>query len=263
MKPLILTCKIKGKQRLDMSWLSNIQASKLSDIKNILISYGSKQYKLSTLFDVSGDNFEDIVIKNSHVHLDNIGSRLKDKKITVNGNVGYGLAKGMISGEIVVNGNTGRNACSGMKGGSVSILGNADDGLCSLPTSMNEGLVDGFIYVRKNVGDNSIIRMRRGNIIIGGNIGSGACLELISGSIIILGKIGKNFCHNARRGTIFTKDKSISRQYIKANKTDLTFFNFYKMKINKILNQNVISSSRPSRYFGTKSERKLVELFVI
>ena len=54
MRPLILKCKIKGKQRLDMSWLSNIKASKLSDIKNILISYGSKQFKLSTLFDVSG-----------------------------------------------------------------------------------------------------------------------------------------------------------------------------------------------------------------
>ena len=263
MKPLILKCKIKDRQRLDMSWLSNIKASKLSDIKNILISYGSKHYKLANLFDVSGDNFEDIVIKNSHVHLDNIGCRLKDKKITVDGNVGYGLAKGMINGQIIVNGNAGKNACSGMRGGSVHILGNADDGLCSLPTSMNEGLVDGFIYVRKNVGDNSIIRMRRGNIVIGGNVGSGSCLELISGSIVILGKIGKNFCHKARRGTIFTKDKTVSREYIKANETDLTFFNFYKIKINKLLKQNFISSSKPSRYFGTKSERKLVELFIM
>ena len=263
MKPLILKCKIKDRQRLDMSWLSTIETSKLSDIKNTLISYGSKQYKLSTLFNVSGDNFEDIVIKNSGAHLDNIGSNLKDKKITVNGNVGYGLAKGMINGKIIVNGNAGKNACSGMRGGSVHILGNADDGLCSLPTGMNEGIVDGFIYVRKNVGDNSIIRMRRGNIIIGGNIGSGSCLELISGSIVILGKIGKKFCHKARRGTIFTKDKSVSREYIKANETDLTFFNFYKIKINKILKQNLISSSNPTRYFGTKSEKKLVELFVI
>ena len=150
-----------------------------------------------------------------------------------------------------------------MKGGSVHILGNADDGLCSLPTSMNEGLVDGFIYVKKNVGDNSIIRMRRGNIVIGGDIGSGSCLELISGSVVILGKIGKDFCYKARRGTIFTKDKSVSREYIKANETDLTFFNFYKIKINKMLKQNLISSSKPLRYFGTKSERKLVELFVI
>ena len=58
---------------------------------------------------------------------------------------------------------------------------------------MNEGLVDGFIYVKKNVGDNSIIRMRRGNIVIGGDIGSGSCLELISGSVVILGKLVKTF----------------------------------------------------------------------
>ena len=263
MKPLTLKCRIKDKRRLDMSWLSNIKVSRLSDIKNLLISYGSKRYKLSTLFNVSGDNCEDIVIKNSFDHLDNIGSNLENKKITVFGNVGFGLAKGMKSGEIKLNGNAGRNACSGMRGGSVYIMGNADNGLCSLPTSMNEGLVDGFIYVRKNVGDNSIIRMRRGNIIIGGNIGSDSCLELISGSIIILGRIGKNFCHNGRRGTIFTKDKSISREYIKANETDLTFFNFYKKKINKILDQNLITSSKPMRYFGTKSEKKLIELFVI
>ena len=246
-----------------MSWLSNLKTSKLSDIKNLLISYGSKQYKLSSLFNVSGDNYKDIVIKNSNDHLDNIGSTLEDKKITINGNVGYGLAKGMISGEIILNGNAGRNACSGMKGGSVHILGNADDGFCSLPTSKNEGLVDGFIYVQKSVGDNSIVRMRRGNIIIGGNIGSGSCLELISGSVVVLGKIGNNFCHNARRGTIFTRDKSICREYIRANQTDLTFFNFYKIKINKMLKKSIINSSTPVRYFGTKSKKELIELFVI
>jgi glutamate synthase domain-containing protein 3 len=117
--------------------------------------------------------------------------------------------------------------------------------------------------VQKNVGDNSIVRMRRGNIIIGGNIGSGSCLELISGSVVVLGKIGNNFCYNARRGTIFTRDKSICREYIRANQTDLTFFNFYKIKINKILNKSIINSSKPVRYFGTKSGKELIELFVI
>ena len=41
----------------------------------------------------------------------------------------------------------------------------------------NQGLVDGFIYVKKNVGSNSIVRMRRGNIVIGGSIGSYSCLS--------------------------------------------------------------------------------------
>ena len=145
MKPLVLKCKIKDKQRLDMSWLSRIDTTNLSDIKNRSISYGSKIYKLSQLFDISGNNYNSIVIKNSNQRLDNIGNNLKDKEITIFGDTGFGLAKGMYSGKIILHGNTGKNACSGMRGGSVHILGSAGDGLCSLPTGMNEGLVDGFI----------------------------------------------------------------------------------------------------------------------
>ena len=263
MKPLTFKCKIKDKQRLDMSWLSRIDTTNLSDIKNRFISYGSKIYKLSQLFDISGNNYNNVVIKNSNQRLDNIGNNLKDKEITIFGDTGFGLAKGMYSGKITLHGNTGKNACSGMRGGSVHILGSTGDGFCSLPTGMNEGLVDGFIYIQKNVGDNSIIRMRRGNIIIGGNIGKSSCLELISGSVTILGKIGNNFCKNARRGTFFIKDKSVCKEYIEANSTDLTFYNFYKIRINKILEKNLIKSSSPKRYFGTKIDRQLIELFVV
>lgn len=263
MKPLIFRCKIKNKQRLDMSWLSRIDTTNLSDVKNLTVSYGSKVYKISKLFDVSGSNYKNIIIKNSNHLLDNIGNNLKDKEITIFGNTGFGLAKGMFSGKITLHGNTGKNACSGMRGGTVHILGSADDGFCCLPTSMNEGLVDGFIYVQKNVGNNSIIRMRRGNIVIGGGLGKNSCLELISGSVTILGKIGSNFCKNARRGTFFIKDKSICKEYIEANDTDLTFYNFYKIKINSLLKKNLLKNSSPKRYFGTKNNKRLVELFVV
>ena len=83
MKPLIFKCKIKDKQRLDMSWLSRIDTTNLSDIKNIAVSYGSKIYKISKLFDVSGNNYKNIIIKNSNQRLDNIGNNLKDKEITI------------------------------------------------------------------------------------------------------------------------------------------------------------------------------------
>ncbi len=76
MKPLVFKCKIKDKQRLDMSWLSKIKTSSLSNIKNLRVNYGTKEYKLSTLFDVSGKNFKDIIISNSNKHLDNIGKNL-------------------------------------------------------------------------------------------------------------------------------------------------------------------------------------------
>ena len=263
MSSLTFKCKIKDKYRLDMSWLSKINTSDLSVIKNIKINYGNKLFKLKELFSISGNNFKDIKIHNSNNKLDNIGNELTNKKITINGPVGNGLAKNMNDGEIILNGNAEKNACSGMQGGSVFIHGNAGDGFCSLPTGKNLGLVDGFIYVQKNVGLNSIIRMRRGNIIIGGNIGNGSCLELISGTITILGKIGNKFCTNARRGTLFIKDKSITKDYIIANNTDLTFYNFYRININKLINKELIKTYMPKRYFGTKNDKKLVEIFLL
>ena len=63
MKSLTFKCKIKDKQRLDMSWLSRIDTTNLSDIKKLAVSYGSKIYKISKLFDVSGSNYKNIIIK--------------------------------------------------------------------------------------------------------------------------------------------------------------------------------------------------------
>ncbi len=45
MKPLVLKCKIKDKQRLDMSWLSRIDTTNLSDIKNLVLVTGVKYTK--------------------------------------------------------------------------------------------------------------------------------------------------------------------------------------------------------------------------
>jgi formylmethanofuran dehydrogenase subunit C len=105
--------------------------------------------------------------------------------------------------------------------------------------------------------------MRRGNIVIGGDIGVNSCRELIAGTVTVLGKIGNAFCRNPRRGTLIIKDRSICKDFIKSNSTDLTFFNFYQMKINNIIDSNVIKNKKPIRYFGTKAEKKMVELFVL
>jgi formylmethanofuran dehydrogenase subunit C len=263
MKPLVFKNKIKNRLILDMSWISNIDTSDIPEIKNKNIQMGNKSFKVSELFQVTGEDCNNIKIFRSNSCLVNIGNNLKDKTLFIEGDAGIGLARNMNSGTVILKGNASEAACSGMKGGSVYIYGNAGNRLCCLPTGKNEGILDGFIYVQKNVGSDSIARMRRGNIVIGGNIGSNSCYELISGSITVLGKIGKSFCVNAKRGTIFAKDSSIAKNYIKANNTDLTFYNFYRININKMTNKKLIKSICPQRYFGTKKERKLVELFVI
>ena len=263
MKPLVLKYKIKNNIRLDMSWLSNINTSNLSLIKNKNILLGNKRYKVSELFTVSGEDSNNIKLLNTNNNLDNIGSCLENKKLTIEGNIGRGLARNMVNGTIILNGNADDVACSGMKGGSVFIYGSVGNRFCSLPTGINEGFSDGFVYVQKNVGSDSIIRMRRGNIVIGGDIGVNSCRELIAGTVTVLGKIGNAFCRNPRRGTLIIKDRSICKDFIKSNSTDLTFFNFYQMKINNIIDSNVIKNKKPIRYFGTKAEKKMVELFVL
>lgn len=263
MKPLVLRYKIKNNIRLDMSWLSDLNTSNLSLIKNKNILFGTKKYKVSDLFYVSGEDPNNIQVFNANNNLDNIGSNLKNKILTIEGNIGRGLAKNMISGTIILNGDADEAACSGMKGGSVYVYGSVGNRFCCLPTGINEGFSDGFVYVQKNVGSDSIIRMRRGNIIIGGNIGINSCYELIAGTVTILGKIGKAFCRNARRGTLIIKDQSICKDYIRSNSTDLTFYNYYQININKILGKSIIKNKKPIRYFGTRKEKKLVELFVL
>ena len=263
MRPLVIKCKIKNNIRLDMSWLSDLNTADLSAIKNKRILLGNKRCKVSELFTISGEDTNNIKILNANQNLDNIGSCLNKKVLTIEGNIGRGLAKNMNSGTIVLNGNASDAACSGMKGGSVFIYGSTGDRFCCLPTGINEGFSDGFVYVKNNVGSDSIIRMRRGNIVIGGDIGVNSCRELIAGTVTILGKIGKSFCQNAKRGTLIIKDKSLCKDYIKSNATDLTFYNFYQIKINSILDKKVIKNKKPIRYFGTKKEKRLVELFIL
>ena len=52
MKPLVLKYKIKNNIRLDMSWLSNINTSNLSLIKNKNILLGNKRYKVLSLIHI-------------------------------------------------------------------------------------------------------------------------------------------------------------------------------------------------------------------
>ncbi len=263
MSALTFKFKIKDKLRLDMSWLSTIDSASLDVLNKKNIMYGNKMYNISKLFSISGNDCDNIKILNSNDCLDNIGNNLSNKVITIEGNVGLGLGRGMNSGIINLKGNAGEGACSGMKGGSVFIDGNASNRFCCLPTGRSEGFVDGFVYVKKNVGSNSISRMRRGNIIIGGNIGNNSCYQMISGSVTILGKIGKDFGLDARRGTFIVKDKSLCKNYINANVTDLTYYNFYKSQVNSILRKSIYGSKEPKRYFGHKKNKELIELFVL
>lgn len=105
------------------------------------------------------------------VFLNSVGEYLKDKKLTLNGNLGNIIGAGMVSGELVINGNVGYCLGVDMKGGKIIINGDAGR---VVGKTMNGGV----IIINGNIGDNLGILMKDGKIIVngdaGGNIGQGA-----------------------------------------------------------------------------------------
>ena len=265
MTQITITLKKKLKYRIDMSFISSIQDSK--SIKQILskkIYYGNKPVQVSTIFKITGSDKSKIVIKSAVNLMDNIGKELRDTEITVFGNVGFSFGSGMHSGVLVLHGNCLDYAASGMKNGKIFIYGNAGNNLGGKPNSCNEGVLDGFIYVKGNVGHNSIQRIRRGNIVIHGNIGDYACEEMISGTVIIMGNIGNSFAEGIKRGTIITKEKKLTKNYRLANNAEYNFMDFFITKISKILNKNIFSRNHIiARYQGHKDKSNISEVFLI
>ena len=264
MMPVTIKLKKKLKYRLDMSFLSDI--SNYKSIKTLLskkISYGNRMVCITSLFSITGNDTSSVIIKSSTDYMDNIGANLENIEMKVYGRTGYSFGSKMLSGKLTLYGNCSDYAASGMKGGEMFIYGNAGDFLGGKPNSSNEGILDGFIYVRGNVGQKSIQRMRRGNIIIKGDLGDYACEEMISGSIIVMGKIGNSFAKGIKRGTIITKEKKVTKDYRLSNNAEYNFISFFINKISKIVKSNLLGrKSFISRYHGHKDNNNLSEVFI-
>ena len=256
--------KKKLKYRLDMTFISEISNYKsINKFLSKKIYYGNKEVNISSLFNVTGTDTSKIVIKSSMNYMDNIGVGLRNIEMIIYGNVGYSFGSNMQSGKLVLYGNCLDYAASGMRGGVIFIHGNTGKYLGGKPNSSNEGILDGFIYIKGNVGQNSIQRMRRGNVIINGNLGDYACEEMISGSVIVMGRVGNSFAEGIKRGTIITKEKKITKDYRLASKAEYNFIDFFVNKISKILKLNLFSRKTIiSRYHGHKNNDNLSEIFL-
>jgi len=265
MTEITIKPKIKLKYRVDMSFLSKIQDYKsIREFLATKISYGNKLIDVSSLFKITGSNMSKVVIKSAETSMDNIGKGLMNIDMTVHGNVGFSFGSNMISGKLTLHGNCLDYAASGIKGGKIFIYGNTGNYFAGKPNSSNEGILDGFIYIKGNVGHNSIQRMRRGNVIISGNIGDYACAEMISGSVVVMGSIGKFFAEGIKRGTIITKDKKLTKNYRVANNAEYNFVDFFINSITEQLDKNIFKNKTIiSRYHGHKNKENVSEVFLL
>ncbi len=204
MSALTFTLKKDLAQRLDISPLTpdTLTEKSAKDIAATLLWYGKQQVRADEAFDITGDNPNNIVFKNSSDKLDYIGSQMKSGSISIEGSAGNYLGFQMRNGDITLNGNASDFAASGMAGGSLKVNGNVADFLGGAIIGERRGMRGGLVIIKGNAGDRVGDQMRRGIILIEGNVGQYCASRMIAGTIGVLGNVGEYIGFGMRRGTL-------------------------------------------------------------
>jgi formylmethanofuran dehydrogenase subunit C len=204
MSALTFTLKQQPAQRVDMSPLTcdKLQGLSLADIGALTLQSGKAKIPVSELFDITGDDSQHLIIKNSVVKLDFIGKELNGGKICVEGDAGAYLGMGMKAGEIKVSGNAGLYAACEMKNGYLEISGNTGDLLGAALPGNKMGMKGGLVLVKGNAGERVGDHLRRGTILIEGNAGDYCGSRMIAGTIAVMGTTGRFLGYAMRRGTL-------------------------------------------------------------
>src|SRR3546814_528766 len=107
MSALTFSLRIESGQRIDLSPLTpaNLAGKLLADITRVERHSGNRILQAGEVFDISGDDSSDIVIRNGNGKLDYIGKGMKNGRITVLGDAGDYLGYEMAGGEIAAHGN--------------------------------------------------------------------------------------------------------------------------------------------------------------
>lgn len=268
MSALTFTLKHQPAQRVDMSPLVSQKLAGLlpAEIAAITLQNGKRKIRVDELFDVTGSDAQDIVIKNSFGKLDFIGKELDGGRITVDGDAGAYLGLGMKSGEISVSGDAGLYAACEMKKGFLIVNGNAGDFLGAALPGNKMGMKGGTVLVKGNVGQRAGDHMRRGNILIEGNAGDYCGSRMTAGTIAVMGQTGNYLGYAMRRGTLLLWNQpQASARFNDCGAHTLAFlpilFASFK-KFNSKFADSSAAFSRVRRYAGDMSEMGRGEVLV-
>ena len=252
MKALTLKLKTDLAQRVDCSPLTpdKLAGKDVADIAAIELVSGRLTLPVEELFDISGDDVNDIRFENSSAKLDHIGHAMSQGRITIEGDAGAYLGQFMTGGNIEITGNTFIYTGCEMKGGQIKINGNA-----AARSGYKNGMTGGIIIVTGNTGARTGDHMRRGMILIEGNAGEYCGSRMISGTIAVLGDVGKHLGYAMKRGTILLP--KMPQHGITANFNDcgshtLAFLPLMFASFKKLDSKfaNVEGFSRVQRYAG-------------
>jgi len=189
---------------VDVSILSPRRLAGLAraQIEALELEIGNRSARVGELFEVSGDDWDNVVIENATERLTHLGAGMQSGTLVVNGNAGAYVGFGMSAGRIRVAGNAGIFAGCGMEGGTIEIGGNAGDWLAGALAGDKQGMRGGLIHVRGHAGDRAADRMRRGVVLIQGGAGAYLGSRMLAGTVIVGSSIGPHPGFALRHGTL-------------------------------------------------------------
>lgn len=174
----------------------------IEEIKNIEVFHGNEKKKIGDLFDVSGENGEEIEIIGDVSKVREIGRGMSKGKIYIKGNVGMHLGREMDGGEIIVEGNVDDYLGAEMKSGFIRVKGNAGNLIGATYRGGNGGMEGGIIIIEGNAGNEVGNTMKLGTIVVYGDLGMFTGIYMKGGTIICFGKIDKRCGAEMYDGTI-------------------------------------------------------------
>lgn len=267
MNPLTFTLKAEPAQRIDLSPLTpdQLAGKSLTDIAQLGLHSGNRKLRTDEVFEITGGDASDIVIRNSSSMLDHIGSRMRNGRITVMGNAGDYLGFEMAGGELVVQGNVEAFAASGMKGGLMHIKGNAGHFLAGAIAGERQGMKGGIVIVAGNAGDRVGDQMRRGLLLIEGSAGDYCGSRMIAGTIGVLGSVGQYVGYGMRRGTLLlTQTPSLHATITDCGSNTLPFLSLmFKSFAGLPTRFTQIGQKRAHRYAGDIANDGKGEILVL
>lgn len=181
---------------------SNLANKLVTEIGSTVLQYGKAQLRVEEIFEVTGNDTQNIYFKNSTEKLDYLGANMTSGTMQIEGNVGAYLGFGLKQGKINCFGNAAAFAACNMAGGLLEISGNTGDFLGGASAGLRKGMHGGVVIVKGNAADRVGDQMRRGLILIEGNVGEYCGSRMIAGTIGVLGDTGKFIGFNMQRGTL-------------------------------------------------------------
>ncbi|HSI43411.1 MAG TPA: formylmethanofuran dehydrogenase subunit C [Methylotenera sp.] len=267
MTALIFTLKKTLQHALNCAALtpSNLADKSAAEIADTLLQYGKSKLRTDEVFDITGDNTQHIVFKNTNNKLEYLGANMSTGAITIEGDAGAYLGFGMKSGTIHCKGNTEAFAACNMAGGLLKIDGNTADFLGGASAGLRKGMRGGTVIVKGNAGDRVGDQMRRGLILIEGNAADYCGSRMIAGTIGIYGNVGQYAGFNMQRGTLLlTQAPQLHATLQNCGTLTLPFLSLLYPSLKQYETSfNKITSQRVQRFVGDAAVNGNGEILVI